>query len=327
MLEIILCCGAPASGKSSWAREQVAKDPENWVRINNDDLRAMCNGSVWSANYEKLITNTRNFLIREALKMDKNVILDNVNANKRHFEDACKIAATMQKDIKVRQQLFYCEIEELLERDAKRTGTAQVGEAVVRKWFKELGGKQFKFANPKIEIFVAGQAPTNADGGIRPPPFKDGKEKVLVCDLDGTISLFCCTDKKGNKVIRHPDAPWRNPYDAAKADNDLPNEAVVEAIKMAHAYGLKIVFCSGRYKDYEPQTRIFLDNAIPGIPYELLMRNSGDSRKDAIIKEELYTTHIEPNYNVVFVLDDRKQVVDFWRSKGLACFQVAEGDF
>lgn len=327
MLSVILTVGAPASGKSTWAKAEVAKDPENWVRINNDDLRAMTNGGVWSSGYEKMISDIRSFLIREALKRNKNIILDNVNANKRYFEDTCKIAQTMQKDIKVFEKPFYCELDELLARDARREGKAQVGEDVVRKWYKELGKEQFKHYHPKVEIFVAGQAPADISDGVRPPAFKPDKEKAIIVDLDGTISLFNCTDKKGNKVIRHPDAHWRNPYDAARADNDLPNEAVVEAVKMAHAYGHKIIFCSGRYRDYEPQTRAFLDCTIPGIPYELLMRNSGDNRKDAIIKEELYTTHIEPNYNVSFILDDRSQVIEFWRSRGLAAWQVAPGDF
>ena len=31
--------------------------------------------------------------------------------------------------------------------------------------------------------------------------------------------------------------------------------------------------------------------------------------------------------NVAMVFDDRDQVVDMWRSNGLTCFQVADGDF
>jgi hypothetical protein len=31
--------------------------------------------------------------------------------------------------------------------------------------------------------------------------------------------------------------------------------------------------------------------------------------------------------NVAMVFDDRQQVVDMWRSNGLTCFQVADGDF
>ena len=32
-------------------------------------------------------------------------------------------------------------------------------------------------------------------------------------------------------------------------------------------------------------------------------------------------------YSASIVLDDRKQVVDMWRSLGLTCLQVADGDF
>jgi predicted kinase len=92
MLKAIVCVGAPASLKSTWSKAEVAKDPTNWVRINNDDIRAMCNSSVFSTDYEKLITDTRNFLIRESFKRNKNIIIDNVNINKRHWETVCKLA-------------------------------------------------------------------------------------------------------------------------------------------------------------------------------------------------------------------------------------------
>ena len=61
--------------------------------------------------------------------------------------------------------------------------------------------------------------------------------------------------------------------------------------------------------------------------YQLFMRKTDDFRKDAIVKEEIYQGEIEGKYNVLCVLDDRNQVVEFWRSKGLSCFQVAEGNF
>lgn len=43
-------------------------------------------------------------------------------------------------------------------------------------------------------------------------------------------------------------------------------------------------------------------------------------------KSELFDKHIRGRYFVDFVLDDRNQVVNFWRHIGLTCFQVAEGD-
>jgi hypothetical protein len=52
-----------------------------------------------------------------------------------------------------------------------------------------------------------------------------------------------------------------------------------------------------------------------------------DNRPDEVIKLELYKLHVEPDYKILFVLDDRNKVVDMWRDNGLKCLQVANGDF
>lgn len=327
MIKCILTVGLPASGKSTWAKAEIAKDPANWARINNDDIRAMLNGSEWSKDYENFITDTRKYLIREALKRNKNVIIDNLNINKRHFTDTCEIVKSLGIDAEVFEKAFYIDVEEAIARDAKREGKAKVGEMVIRKWFKESGKDQFKHYHPRVEIFIGGQLNGESIIAPAPPPFKIGMPKAIIVDLDGTISLFNCIDKKGRKVIRHPDAPSRSPYDGQHCDKDLANEAVVEAVKMAKAYGYEIIFCSGRYDDYEVQTRTFLNKHLPNISYELFMRKSNDMRQDAIVKEEIYNDKIDGKYNIIFILDDRDQVVDFWRSKGLQTFQVAKGDF
>jgi hypothetical protein len=55
------------------------------------------------------------------------------------------------------------------------------------------------------------------------------------------------------------------------------------------------------------------------------MRKSGDNRPDYIIKEEMWK---EANKNILFVLDDRRSVVNMWRRQlGIVCFAVADGDF
>ena len=45
------------------------------------------------------------------------------------------------------------------------------------------------------------------------------------------------------------------------------------------------------------------------------------------IKREIFENYIRDYYNIQFVLDDRNQVVEMWRSLGLKCLQVQEGDF
>jgi hypothetical protein len=58
------------------------------------------------------------------------------------------------------------------------------------------------------------------------------------------------------------------------------------------------------------------------------MRRTGDRRKDSVVKRQMYERTVAGKYDVLFVLDDRNQVVDMWRKElNLACFQVDYGDF
>lgn len=56
------------------------------------------------------------------------------------------------------------------------------------------------------------------------------------------------------------------------------------------------------------------------------MRKESDSRKDSYVKYEILQNLIE-NYCIVYVIDDRDQVVKMWREAGLRCLQVAPGNF
>lgn len=318
MIKVEMLVGIPGSGKSTYAKQIVAKDPSNYVRINNDDLRAMMNGSVWSADYEKMITDARNYLIRDALKRGKNVIIDNLNLNRRHFDDVCKIAKSVNADVQVFEKAFYIELEEAMERNSKREGAARVPDDVVKKWWKDSGGKQFKFYKPRVEIYTEQRGHSSVVDG---PAHVPGAPEAVLCDLDGTLALI----------------HGRSPYDASDCDiKDLPNTPVIETILAHYKAGRKIIFCSGREDKYRPETIRFIEKhcTIPGfkdeptvINYNLFMRKTDDFRKDAIIKEEIYQAEIEGKYNVLCVLDDRDQVVEFWRGKGLTCFQVAPGNF
>jgi predicted kinase len=325
MFKVILTVGIPGSGKSTWAKSEVAKDPNNWARINNDDIRAMLNGSVWSSDYEKFITETRNYLIREALKRKKNVIIDNLNLNPRHFDDVCKIVKSVNISAQVFEKPFFIELDEAIERDSKREGKAKVGEDVIKKWWKESGKTTFKFYKPRVEVFTENVVHSSS---IQ-IPYDPKLPNAIICDLDGTAALL----------------NGRSPYDASTCEDDLPNVPVIETLKLYYQAGYKIIFCSGREDKFGQQTKNFLDKhllvepkidypetltkepELEVIKYKLYMRKTDDFRKDSIIKEEMYEEHIKGKYNVLMVLDDRDQVVEFWRSKGLVCFQVAPGAF
>ncbi len=149
-------------------------------------------------------------------------------------------------------------------------------------------------------------------------------KKAIICDLDGTLAL------------KHDGRSW---YDASTSDLDNPNEPVLALLRFvqeANWHGLnteqdcQIIFLSGRQeKDREPTEKFLEKHRLNRYP--LFMRTTDDFRNDTIIKKELYEENIKGNYEILFVLDDRNSekcpVVDMWRELGLACFQVAEGNF
>jgi predicted kinase len=309
MLKIFYLKGAPACGKSTWAKTEIAKDPLNYLRVNNDDIRSMANSSVFSADYEKLIRETRLFLIKQGIQRGLNIIVDNVNSSKRNWEDVCKIAKESNKDVQVIEKNFYVELDELLERNSKREGVARVPDDVVKKFWKELGGKQFAHYPSKVEIFT--KRSWAADKIVEPMAQDEGLPRAIICDLDGTLA------KIGD----------RSPYDASLCDiTDVGNEHVVQTVKLHYDVGYKIIFCSGRMnKDRDPTVR-FIDKCLPNMEYVLLMRRDNDQRRDALVKEEIFNENIRGKYWVKLVIDDRISVCRLWHGMGLNLLRVGDPD-
>lgn len=62
-------------------------------------------------------------------------------------------------------------------------------------------------------------------------------------------------------------------------------------------------------------------------PERLYMRRTGDRRPSHEIKRELLQQARQDGYNPTLVFEDRKDDTAMWRSEGLLCCQVAEGDY
>ncbi len=140
-------------------------------------------------------------------------------------------------------------------------------------------------------------------------PYNPELPNAIIVDIDGTLAHM--TD--------------RSPYDYSKVSTDSVDIVIKDIlIRYSHAYNIIVV--SGRKDECKIETLNWLDEY--GIPFqEVHMRKTKDNRADYIVKKELYEEHIKGKYNVLFVLDDRDQVVRMWREEGLKCLQVAEGNF
>lgn len=322
MRTIILTKGLPASGKSSFAKELMKKEPDRFKRVNRDDLRAMMDSSVWSRDNEEFVVATQNAIVANALKNGYDVILDNTHLVSSTVKKVHRLAESIG-DIKVIEKCFNTPVEECLRRNSLREGVARVPDKVINDMARGAGLDK-KRSLKDCEVYYP---PRN---GFTLAEQDETLPRAILCDLDGTLAHI------GD----------RTPYDATDCDIiDRPNIAVIECVLAMYAQGVKVIFMSGRDLKYREPTMRFINEyvkcaakwAFPiendtrpshvAIEYQLYMRGEGDIRKDSIVKEELFTEHVAGKYNVLFVLDDRDQVCYLWRSMGLSCFQVAEGNF
>lgn len=146
------------------------------------------------------------------------------------------------------------------------------------------------------------------------------KRKGIIVDLDGTL----CDTLHRQHFMTGEKKNWPAFYDALTEDR--PNYWCLDLTRIYWDAGVDIIFVSGRPDDYRAQTEVWLIRHCHFYD-QLLMRKSGDYRKDSIVKAEIYREHIEPYFEIKFCIDDRQQVVDMWRELGLVCLQCAKGDF
>lgn len=293
--------GLPASGKSTHAAAWVAEDPLRRARVNRDSLRDMMHGGYHGGNAELHVTTASHAAILDLLRKGLDVACDDTNLRQRVIRDLAKLAARAKAGFEVRD-FTDVPIEVCIKRDAERGRT--VGEAVIRDMHtRYIRGRALPFPLPEDA----------ADDGAGPALYeaKPGTPRAVLVDIDGTVALMGA----------------RSPFDETRVHEDQPNQPVIDVVRALHAAGNRVVFLSGRTAGCRAATQKWLAQHVT-VPFDgLHMRPVGDSRKDAIVKAELFDAHIRDVYDVACVLDDRNQVVRVWRDMGLAVLQVADGDF
>lgn len=300
MKKIILTIGCPGSGKSTWAREFIAKNP-GFYNINRDDYRQSIMGHEERDEYkytkkkEGIVTYMQHDVANMILCQDatKGVIVSDTNLN----PERRKVWEEFAKELghQIEYKVFDVSWTELVKRNSKR-GTKAVPIDVLRSMYSRM--------REYLGLPVYKGTP--------------GKPKAVIFDVDGTLA----------KMVD------RSPYDLEKCDTDAINPMVVELSKMYALMGYQIVVVSGRESGteedptkYYRMTRKWVED-IAGVPLVMqCQREQGDTRKDDVVKEEIFWKHIAPHFDVKLAIDDRTQVVEMWRRIGVECWQVDSGDF
>lgn len=299
MRKIILTTGLPGSGKSTWATAHQMQDPEQIVLVSRDDIRAMIGCfPVGTKGQEDLVSKIQDDIIVRAIKEGKDVIVHDTNLNKK---SPTRIKKLFDGDVEFLVADFTnVPVETCIERDALRD--EPVGETVIRNMARQLQ-KPWRLT-PEFMNDVVLSEPLTYDPAL---PW------AIVVDTDGTTA--------------HHN---RSPYDYARCFTDTPDDNMRMLLRIIYEQGaydtIKILGMSGRPDTWRDMTIDWYKQH--QIPFdEFYMRQAGDSRNDADVKQEMVDNHIRGKYNVLMWFDDRDRVVRRLRKLDIKVSQVAFGDF
>lgn len=152
---------------------------------------------------------------------------------------------------------------------------------------------------------------------------------IFISDIDGTVANI---DHRLH-YIKGPDKDWDCFMDACIEDAPIPE--VIETLRLLSRSGLsllnspRIIYITGRSERIRQETLQWL--VTNGCPVgDLYMRKEGDHRQDDIVKSDILNDLLESGLDqdsILGVFEDRQQVVDMWRKRGLRVYQVAKGNY
>lgn len=287
-MKLLLLKGLQASGKSTFAKELVIKDP-TYKRVNRDSLRDMIDAGKWSEHREKLIRKSQLALAELFISEKFNIVVDDTNfsesAQNMWKQFAEKYKATLET------KFFDTPVEECIKRDLARPNS--VGKDVIMDTYN-------RYLKPAVTPYT-------------PVP---GTPKAIMVDIDGTLAKMNGRSPY-DPTLYHTDTVDRVVADLVESYHKLGYKIIIcsgrddthedVTIKWLNDNGIKFDEIWMRPMDLEidPNKKL----------------------KDWVVKGRLFNDYIRDRFDVHFVLDDRTQVVQEWRRLGLKVLQVEDGDF
>jgi hypothetical protein len=143
-----------------------------------------------------------------------------------------------------------------------------------------------------------------------------GKSPAIIFDRDGTLASV----ELARAHVTDGRDDWAQFNAAMLFDAPVPR---IAALFQAVRPGIDKIITSGRDGSLRPRMIWWLHKH-DIVPARLLMRTPKDNRRDSTVKLEILQDKILPTHDVLFVVDDRPQVVQMWRDQGFDVMAVQD---
>lgn len=291
MPKIIVLVGPPGSGKSTLAYGYNFKSDAIYTRISQDDQGKQ--GHI--------------DLFWKALEDRQNIVVDrmgfSIEQRNRYLHPAKE--AGYETEIIVLHVPFSVCFKRCLDRKDHPTITDEKGaRSALHTFFTKYDRVQDSDADTVTRL---------GWDGHKPP--------AIWVDVDNTLA----ETSHREHFLQGPKKNWRG-FFLAMGEDTVNNWCKQLMRGMSHVAEVLVV--SARPDDYRKITESWLLHN--EVPYgELIMRARGDYRKDSIVKLQILEFEIKTRYNLLFSVDDRKQVVDEIRLHGVTVLDCAgeKGNF
>lgn len=311
-LTVYVYQGLPASGKDTHFKKMREQNPNRDIkRINKDMLRAMFDDSAFSHQREKEVLRARDLLLTDFLHKGYDVAITDTNLHPKHLTRISQIVAEFNSENREYIAVIDTESVDLrdvplltcIKRDSERE--KPVGKKVIHDMY-------YKFIHDEVGHMEKVMSNRNPD-----------LPSCIVCDVDGTLAL------RGD----------RSPYDYWKAGGDTLNRPIasllsylqkgIDTIAPISTFiftGRKNLQSSETGDSVKAITQSWLSHHNINFD-DLYIRDADDDRPDYVVKEEIYEKNLRGKYNVLFWIDDRKQVIDKIREIGITVLDIAGHEF
>lgn len=324
---LIITHGLPASGKSTWAEEQVRLNPAKAVRVNRDDIRTVLFGEEYHSGSfpqksEAEVTQVSDALIREYLADGREVYVDNTNLNPKNISQLVDVARELGAEVK--QEYFNVPVEECKRRNKLRAeaGGRDVPDSVfdfmsklgysedgnIKEFIIEDDGKVYAVSRETEGMKLL----ENFSNELNAANPMQGKA-VAILDIDG--SLF--NNEKDARRFLH-NQKKKNYHGFYTSIEKAPvNETVLNlANSMRENDGINIVVVTGRSDDYASH----LIEAVrrSGVKASrVIMKRKDDYRASSKHKRDTVKRLRDEGFVVVHAIDDREQDLAMFKSLGV----------